>query len=374
MATNEILPFGHQGTEVNGDILSLAEYADEPQRLIGNQAGIARRELVNTVLRQTSHMAAGLAQFIANRHPDGIVDDADLDKVEAAILSAILKVARKPLTEDITVTVGTGGDYATVTEAVAHLASMYYVLGDGFTATISLLSGFVWAEQLSLAYTDLQWITITSVDAVVTVQRSAIPDGEAVIRGEYCSLPQLLALLQMDTSGVAGSRIGIHLLGASISVDGGFRNADYRNMVVQGNSSVSATYCDFSGSGDIGVYVQDSRATLDGSDFSNCVGYGMLAMRASFVSVAAAGADNCGVGFKANMGAFVTAWTAHALNCTTYGFHAADMGHMQVTSADASGAGTYGYCVTSGAMLNRRASTGTYSQALSTPTTHGIIF
>lgn len=89
MPINEIYPFGSTGTEANGDVLALAEYLADAQRLSGHQLGIARRDLMNTVLRQNSHMAAGLAQFIAARHAPGVVDDGDLDKVEAGLVAAI---------------------------------------------------------------------------------------------------------------------------------------------------------------------------------------------------------------------------------------------------------------------------------------------
>lgn len=89
MPVNEIKPFGAAGTVANGDVMDLTAYDAEPQRLTGNQAGIARRELVNTVLRQVSHMAAGLAQFVDHRSMAGVYDDGDLDALEAAIDEAI---------------------------------------------------------------------------------------------------------------------------------------------------------------------------------------------------------------------------------------------------------------------------------------------
>lgn len=86
---NEILQFGHAGTEENGDVLSPEDYAADPQRAAGHQEGMARRELMNITLRQAMHMAAGLAQFIAENYEPGVVDDGDLAKVVAG-LQAIL--------------------------------------------------------------------------------------------------------------------------------------------------------------------------------------------------------------------------------------------------------------------------------------------
>lgn len=93
MAINEIKPFGASGTTgaigSGSDALTVAAYTEDPHRLIGHQPGIARRELENTVLRQTSHMAAGVAQFVSSRYAPGVVDDGDLTKVETGLAAAV---------------------------------------------------------------------------------------------------------------------------------------------------------------------------------------------------------------------------------------------------------------------------------------------
>ena len=89
---NEILPFAAEAQESLGEVLSLSAYQADTQRLRGNQPGIARLELVNTVLRQVSHVSAGTAQFIANRYASGVKDDGDLDAFEEAFKQAILAV------------------------------------------------------------------------------------------------------------------------------------------------------------------------------------------------------------------------------------------------------------------------------------------
>ena len=86
---NEILSFCPQGTIASGDIMALEDYKNDVQRLRGHQPGIARRELENMALRQSSFVAAGLAQFVAKRYAPGVRDDADLDTLETAITAAI---------------------------------------------------------------------------------------------------------------------------------------------------------------------------------------------------------------------------------------------------------------------------------------------
>ena len=76
---------------------------------------------------------------------------------------------------DFTVTVGTSGNYATVNDAITALSrkkSLYKK--DGFRAAIQIQSGFTMAEQVFARSIDLSWITITSVDAEVPVDASAI--------------------------------------------------------------------------------------------------------------------------------------------------------------------------------------------------------
>ena len=86
---SEILPFCPQGDVSLGEIMSLAAYKGDVQRLRGNQPGIARLELVNMALEADSHVAAGVAQFIARRYTAGVKDDADLDALEEGLASAV---------------------------------------------------------------------------------------------------------------------------------------------------------------------------------------------------------------------------------------------------------------------------------------------
>ena len=91
MATNEILRFAETDTGTN--LLTQSEYAADSQRPIGNQPGVARSKLVNKALRQSSLIAAGIAEFIADKQSNNITDSLTpqniADYFEAAILSAI---------------------------------------------------------------------------------------------------------------------------------------------------------------------------------------------------------------------------------------------------------------------------------------------
>lgn len=89
MATSNILIFCPDGTEQAGDIISDAAYLGDAHRLRGNQPGIARRELVNKALKQSSVMAAALGQFIATKAGVNVTDGTPLNTLSAAIVTAV---------------------------------------------------------------------------------------------------------------------------------------------------------------------------------------------------------------------------------------------------------------------------------------------
>ena len=98
-AINEILQFAAEALQDAGDVLSLEDYKNHPMRLRGHMVGLALRELQNIEARQATHMASGLAQFIANRYTPGVLDDGDLDKVEEGLLYAITEIAKAVVPE-----------------------------------------------------------------------------------------------------------------------------------------------------------------------------------------------------------------------------------------------------------------------------------
>lgn len=88
-----------------------------------------------------------------------------------------IAAARLALDASLEVTVGSGGDFATINAALASIStrvSRLYTVA-GLTVTVRLLPGFIMAEQVIVrAGMDLSWITIVSDDAVVPVDAVAI--------------------------------------------------------------------------------------------------------------------------------------------------------------------------------------------------------
>ena len=73
--------------------------------------------------------------------------------------------------QDKVVTVGVGGDFATINDALAYLSRYYPAYkANGIKCEIQILAGTIITEQIFVERTDLSYITITSVAADNTVQ------------------------------------------------------------------------------------------------------------------------------------------------------------------------------------------------------------
>lgn len=264
-----------------------------------------------------------------------IVSVESMDAMVSSLASSGLVMKKGT---DITVTVGAAGDYTTINDALAALSAYYplYVSG-GFTAEISLLSGFVMAEQVLVSGIDLSWITITAVDASTTITRSALTvsfggtyPAFGVIRGH---LPVIGALFSMDTSGTATGRNFI------TARDGSF-------------VKVSASCgCQYAGANGIALY-DASSGMLTGADFSHATG----------------------VGIYANGACVVQANSTIVSYAGTYGVSSTYASSVNAANANGGNASSYGFQVASGGNISASGVTGTLSQAANTLTASGIIY
>ena len=142
MATNEILQFAETDTGTN--LLTQAEYLADAQRPIGNQPGVARSKLVNKALRQSSLIAAAVAQFIADNQANNVVDTATpaniADWIEAAVRSigiptAVAGGTADAITADFTPNVAlTNGTTVIVRAGAANATTTPTFAPDGLAA------------------------------------------------------------------------------------------------------------------------------------------------------------------------------------------------------------------------------------------------
>lgn len=219
-----------------------------------------------------------------------------------------------PISSSITVTVGSGGNYATINDALNY-ASRYYPLyvKSGIAVTIRLLSGFVMTEQIIVNGIDLGWITISSNDATVTINRASLTTSLASYYPAFGAtnggtLPIINTLFVMNTTGSGGRDAGIVLYNRG-------------NVIVSSGKGVQ--------SASIGIYlISQSEAYMEGSDFRYSSSRGILCqygskVHANLANVSYAGGEgiycdfgstidarlatitNCGIGVSISKGSFI---------------------------------------------------------------------
>lgn len=83
---NKILKFAGSATNV----LTQEEYEDDAQRASGHVPGVARSQLANKEAKQATAVAAGVAQFIADRQDADVVDGLTPEAFSAMLAEAIV--------------------------------------------------------------------------------------------------------------------------------------------------------------------------------------------------------------------------------------------------------------------------------------------
>jgi hypothetical protein len=246
------------------------------------------------------------------------------------------------------VTVGASGDYATVTEALSVLSRqrMTFVNG-GQHVELRLLSGFTLAEQVDVRNIDLSYIKLTSVDATVPIQRSAL----TAVKGDVGEFPAFYfenaigfvfaCKFTMDTSGTATGRHGIQTRHSTLYFSSGHTsgviNAGGRGLNAQLNSVIFAANTDWYQATEIGVRVGNGSlvylrgAYLYGSGSglhvgtacvvhaveiiaTNCVTNGIFSLD-SWTGALGADVSGCPTGIVVQRGGFVGAEGLIAVGC-----------------------------------------------------------
>lgn len=140
MAENQILTFA--GTDTGTNLLTQAEYVSDTQRPIGNQPGIARSKLVNKALRQSSLLAAGLAEFIADYQANNVTDSLTPQNIADYLLAAIQ--ANIPVVPDASTVTKGKVQLATASEAQLYADTLKAItpatLNQAFMGSNQLMS------------------------------------------------------------------------------------------------------------------------------------------------------------------------------------------------------------------------------------------
>ncbi|KYG28185.1 right-handed parallel beta-helix repeat-containing protein [Alkalihalobacillus trypoxylicola] len=176
---------------------------------------------------------------------------------------------------DVTVTVGSGGDYESINEAIEFLSRkrFRYKL-NGLKAEIKLLTGFNMTEQVLVRGIDLGFITITAEDEEVTIIRSFLIESFSVTdntvypafgAADNGVLPIIDVKFVMSYSGDALNRHGVFV-------------ADGARSVIRPEAGVI-------NSGGVGLYAfNGAHIVAFGSVFDGANSACLLAFRGSYIN------------------------------------------------------------------------------------------
>jgi len=267
------------------------------------------------------------------------------------------------------VTVGSGGDYATITEAITALSEFtpIYKKG-GIWGRIELKTGFIIDEELHFDSVDLGWIVIDSEQGMIphTLRSAAIvTDFDSEGRGCFfgarnnATSPLINFAFKFDTPNSGPQKHGIYALwGASINIfETKVLDAGGTAIGAHSGSQISIRQpLDVTGSKGTGIFCGiGSGIHCYGDVTANNCSVGVLAGRGSTVSVKGTiRASNCVEGVNASWGATISAWHIEANNCEHFGVHARGAGSnisvdQTITANDAGdGGGVNGHAVLAG--------------------------
>lgn len=171
----------------------------------------------------------------------------------------------------ISATVGTGGDYGSINAALEDLSERFYPYRSaGLAVTLTLLSGFVVEEQVYIENgIDLSWITMSSEDATVHIDRST-QGGDGAFRSDRATLPIFDCVFDMGSEGTDDVVRVFNVFYASrlyLGANGGARGDASRLVQVHSSFAHFAAGASVEDSTGIGMRVSNGSRFFGASTF-----------------------------------------------------------------------------------------------------------
>ena len=258
--------------------------------------------------------------------------------------------------------VGTGGDFSTVTDALGAIDARRRAFGRGAAYTIRLLSSFVMAEQVIVDGPNLLDIRIISDDAVVAVDPDGITETIADIDdarpifgavGKGSALPVIAALFAYADNTTAWDGVAVYGgASAQIAPECGVRRCRRGIMAYNGSSVV----CNIDGLRSV-----EGNATAErGVDFRECLGRALDVQQGSTVSLPRSNFDDCEASLAVYLiwGCWGNLYQSSARRAAGTAFHARDGSFLNARECDADAAGNRAFHALHGAIINARGKIG----------------
>lgn len=227
----------------------------------------------------------------------------------------------RKLDAPITLTVGPGGDYATLNAALEKLSLMAPRLqASPVTGTVRLLAGYEMAEQVIVLGINLGWVTIIADNPTVLIRRGSLVQSFGEVVPAFAAraggvLPTISALFSMTTEGPATGRTGIWAVqgGAAVVTAGcGVQNAGAYGLAAEIGGMISAEEADFRNAGQDAVRAsRGGMIIVRAANLSGAASAGVVSHRSSSVDCESANITGAGsYGITAQRGGRINAYGA----------------------------------------------------------------
>ena len=287
-----------------------------------------------------------IAQF-----ENGFITKSKLNEMVDGINATVV------LTENVTKTVGSGGDFATLNLAIDWCKK---VIPNGYTVTLQLVSGFIMAEQILLKNTNLGFVTISSVDAIVMVTASTINtvfiDEKPILGGIDSIMPVIDVYFKLDNIASSNFISGVNLEGMTsycrINTNKGFEDLNFRPIFCWRGAKVMAN----------GFKAKNCKGEIQASDNGE-----ILALSCNINTIYDPTNVYAYRGSKINVSSsFLKTAGLTNISC--------ENSEIISTYTTCSGATYIDVIIRDGGIVKFNNSTGTLSQTANTITANGIIF
>lgn len=236
-------------------------------------------------------------------------------------------------------TVGAGGDFPTLSQAISSLSEMRHVASSTNSGVeIQLLPGFVLEEQVILNFSDLSFGRIVA-SSNIEINRSSLVLSvggyiPALCANNGAKFPVIDVLFDMGwSSGAQDQSVAVLAYGAGSSV-----------KVEAGKGCVKSF--------GFGLLASNGATfDADGSVWDDCAGDGVSVYSGASGSAKLANADRCYNGFVANAGK-LDATSSKARQTRSAGHAARKCGELNAEFADAQGGVIYGFYAAISSLLN----------------------
>ncbi|AKU42647.1 hypothetical protein [Vibrio phage H188] len=229
---------------------TLASYTDIVYKASGGNSAVQNMIAGITIAASVGDICTADGSLYQRVSIGGNLDDFEL-------LGSLSKV----------VSVGSGGDYQTINDAIKASQEKPKVLESRNLIQINLLSGFAMSEQVIIFNSDLGHIIITSDDPIVSINRSALNSSKLSYLSqsnfpafgimENSVGPVISCLFQMDSSGDGTNRTGILVNSNSfieVRPGCGVTDVGHRGLHLSSSTAV-ANSAVFDRANDVGVRV-----------------------------------------------------------------------------------------------------------------------